>query len=103
MLWRAALDPAVSGMHHWTDAGVASWYDFAVAVAEEAVALGLLPESVHVVPVATTEFPTPAPRPAYGLMAKEATIAAVGTSPAHWRVNVRKTMQEIALSPASTK
>ncbi len=31
MLWRAALDPAIGGIHHWTDAGVASWYDFAVA------------------------------------------------------------------------
>ena len=32
-----------TGMHHWTDAGVASWYDFAVAIQEEALALGLLP------------------------------------------------------------
>jgi dTDP-4-dehydrorhamnose reductase len=96
MLWRAALDPAIAGIHHWTDAGVASWYDFAVAIAEEAVTLGLLPESVHVVPVATAEYPTAAPRPAYGVLAKQATIAAVGMSPPHWRVNVRKVMREIA-------
>jgi dTDP-4-dehydrorhamnose reductase len=94
--WRAALDPRISGLHHWTDAGVASWYDFAVAIAEEGVALGLLPDSVQVVPVATAEFPMPAARPAYGLMAKQATIAALGASPPHWRVNVRNTMRDIA-------
>lgn len=96
VVWRAALDPAISGLHHWTDAGVASWYDFAVVIAEEAVALGLLPESVTVVPVSTAEFPMVAARPAYGVMAKQATIAALGASPPHWRVNVRKTIEEIA-------
>jgi dTDP-4-dehydrorhamnose reductase len=103
MLWRAALDPAVDGIHHWTDAGVASWYDYAVAIAEDAVALGFLPESVQVVPVTTADFPTAAPRPADGVMAKQATIAAVGSAPPHWRVNVRKTVEEIALGPAITR
>jgi dTDP-4-dehydrorhamnose reductase len=96
VLWRAALDPAIAGIHHWTDAGVASWYDFAVAIAEESVALGSLPESVRVVPVATADYPTAAPRPAYGVLAKQATIAAVGASPPHWRVNVRKVLREMA-------
>jgi dTDP-4-dehydrorhamnose reductase len=97
VLWQVALDPTISGIHHWTDAGVASWYDYAVVIAEEAVALGVLPESVNVVPVSTAEFPTAAARPAYGVMAKQATIAALGASPPHWRVNVRKTMRAIAL------
>jgi dTDP-4-dehydrorhamnose reductase len=96
VLWQVALNPTISGLHHWTDAGVASWYDFAVAIAEEGVALGLLPESVTVVPVSTAEYPMVAARPAYGVMAKQATIAALGAAPPHWRVNVRKTMQEIA-------
>lgn len=95
-LWRAALDPAVSGLHHWTDAGVASWYDYAVAVAEEGVALNLLPVSVNVVPVTTADYPLPAARPAYGVMAKEATIEAFGMSPPHWHTNVRKSIHEIA-------
>jgi dTDP-4-dehydrorhamnose reductase len=61
------------------------------------VAVGLLPESVTVVPVSTAEYPTVAARPAYGVMAKQATIAALGASPAHWRINVRKTIREISL------
>ena len=31
-----------AGIYHWTDLGVASWYDFAVAIQEEALARGLL-------------------------------------------------------------
>jgi dTDP-4-dehydrorhamnose reductase len=34
-IWRIAARPGFSGIHHWTDAGVVSWYDFAVAIQEE--------------------------------------------------------------------
>ena len=69
---------------------------FAVAIAEEGVALGLLPEAVTVIPVSTADYPMVAARPAYGVMAKQATVAALGTAPPHWRDNVRKTMRDIA-------
>ena len=38
-LWATAGHPGLSGTFHWSDAGVCSWYDFAVAIGEEAVAL----------------------------------------------------------------
>ena len=41
-LWVGAARQGLSGVHHWTEAGVASWYDFAVAIQEEALAQGLL-------------------------------------------------------------
>ena len=43
VLWALAGRPDVTGLQHFTDAGVASWYDFAVAIAEESAARGLLP------------------------------------------------------------
>ena len=49
--------PRSRGIHHWTDAGVASWYDFAVAIQEEALALGLLRRAVPVRPLRTEEYP----------------------------------------------
>jgi len=33
-IWKITERPSVTGIHHWSDAGVASWYDFAVAIAE---------------------------------------------------------------------
>ena len=40
-LWGLAAQGA-TGLWHHSDAGVASWYDFAVAIQEEALAAGLL-------------------------------------------------------------
>ena len=88
-LWTIADLPEIRGMHHWTDAGVASWYDFAVAIQEEALAAGLLDREVPVVPVASADYPTPAVRPPYSVLDKSATWAALGRSAHHWRVNLR--------------
>ena len=91
-LWQMA-GAGVTGMHHWTDAGVASWYDFAVAIAEEAATLGLLPAGVSVTPIATADYPTPAHRPAYSVLDKSSLPA--GITPAHWRQQLRAVLKEI--------
>ena len=67
-IWAAASRPEVRGIHHWTDAGVASWYDFAVAIQEEALALGLLRRHVPIRPLRTDEYPTAAQRPPYSVL-----------------------------------
>jgi dTDP-4-dehydrorhamnose reductase len=91
-----SLDAAgESGLHHFTDAGVASWYDFAVAIQEEALALGMLQRPVEVVPIATADYPVPARRPAYSLLDKSATWSALGGAAPHWRVNLRACLEEI--------
>lgn len=94
VLWRIAGDPEIRGIHHWTDAGVASWYDFAVAIAEEGVGLGLLPPEVTVTPITTAEYPTPARRPSYSVLDKRS-LAPYGLSPIHWRKRLRAVLKEI--------
>lgn len=86
-----------TGIFHWTDAGAASWYDFAVAIQEEALALGLLDRQVPVVPIRTADYPTPARRPAMSVLDKTFTWAITGAAP-HWRVELRAalaTMKEL--------
>jgi dTDP-4-dehydrorhamnose reductase len=84
-----ALDAArLAGIHHWTDAGVASWYDFAVAIHDEALALGLLERPVAVVPIRTSDYPTPARRPAMSVLDKGSSWAVTGPA-AHWRAELR--------------
>jgi dTDP-4-dehydrorhamnose reductase len=75
---------------------VASWYDFAVAIGEEAVALGLVTHAVPVQPIAATDFPTPARRPAFSVLDKSATWDAIGTVAPHWRDNLRLMLKEVA-------
>ena len=95
-LWQFAKRPGLAGVHHWTDAGVASWYDFAVAIAEEAVPLGLLPAGIEVTPIATEDYPTPARRPACSVLDKRATTVALALEPRHWRARLREVMTELS-------
>ena len=91
-LWAFAAADA-RGVWHYTDAGVASWYDFAQAIAEEAVAAGVLKTAPPIRPIATTQYPTPAARPAYSVLDKSASYALLGPAP-HWRVALRSVLQE---------
>ena len=88
--------PSVTGIHHWTDAGVASWYDFAVAIAEEWVSAGRTTSVARVVPINTADYPTPARRPRFSVLDKTATCAALGMTPRHWRQNLRQVIGEIS-------
>jgi len=82
------------GIYHHRDAGVASWYDFAVAIAEEAQALGLLERIPRILPIATTDYPTPARRPSFSVLDVSLTRATLGDEPVHWRSNLRTMLEE---------
>lgn len=90
------VEKGASGTFHHSDAGVASWYDFAVAIAEEAHALGLLPRIPLIRPITTADYPTPARRPAFSLLDCRATRAALGEEAVHWRTNLRLMLKEEA-------
>ena len=93
-LWKILAKPEIQGVHHWTDAGVASWYDFAVAIAEEGAQLGLVPDDVAVTPIATADYPTPARRPPYSVLDKTSLISS-GFTPVHWRKRLRTVLGEL--------
>ncbi|MCH2161019.1 MAG: dTDP-4-dehydrorhamnose reductase [Phycisphaerales bacterium] len=93
-IWNLVLQEA-SGTHHLTDAGVASWFDFAVAIRELGVARGLLDETVVVDPIRTVDYPTPAARPSYGVMDKTDTFNLLGGSTPHWRSALACCMDEL--------
>jgi dTDP-4-dehydrorhamnose reductase len=83
------------GILHWSDLGVASWYDFAVAIQEEALARGLLARPVPVHPLATREYPTPARRPAFSVLDTSDTRAMIQGPDVHWRENLRVMLDEL--------
>ncbi|MCK9540507.1 MAG: dTDP-4-dehydrorhamnose reductase [Novosphingobium sp.] len=82
------------GIWHHRDAGVASWYDFAVAIAEEAHALGLLERIPAIVPIATADYPTLAKRPSFSVLDVSATRRLLGDPHVHWRTNLTKMLEE---------
>ncbi len=99
VLWALAQRPDVTGLQHFTDAGVASWYDFAVAIAEEAMARGLLPPGVRVLAIGTADYPTPARRPGYSVLDKRALLAALSLEHHHWRVSLRRVLDALSAAP----
>nr|WP_277610936.1 dTDP-4-dehydrorhamnose reductase [Microbulbifer celer] len=93
-IYALAQNPEAKGIYHCTDAGAASWYDFAVAIYEEGKAAGLIPEekSVQINPIATADFPTPAKRPSYSVLDKNRLAKAIGATPKHWRQVLRSVL-----------
>lgn len=85
----------ISGIYHWSDAGVASWYDFACAIHEEAIQLGILEHSINIIPIGTADYPTPAKRPKYSVLDKCSTWDIIGHHSDHWRVSLRNMLKEL--------
>ena len=100
-LWHCcAQRPA--GIWHCADNGVASWYDFAVAIQEEALSLGLLSKAIPIKPLRTAQYPTPAQRPAYSVMDKQATESLLGKNLPHWRVSLRSMLKQLNAQGAAS-
>jgi dTDP-4-dehydrorhamnose reductase len=88
-IWDFIESNAPGGVYHWTDLGVASWYDFAVAIQDEALARGLLHRAVPIAPIRSAAYPTRARRPAFSVLDTESTRALIKAPAHHWRHNLR--------------
>ncbi len=77
-LWALAERPDIHGIQHWTDAGIASWYDFAWRSPRRRTARACSAADVRVEPITTREYPTAARRPAYSVLDSAALRAALG-------------------------
>ncbi|MDX9881842.1 MAG: dTDP-4-dehydrorhamnose reductase [Prolixibacteraceae bacterium] len=75
----AGQKPFETGIYHYSNEGIASWYDFTVAIIKHA---GL---SCKVIPITTDEYPLPAPRPAYSVMDKSKIKRIFGIEIPHWK------------------
>jgi dTDP-4-dehydrorhamnose reductase len=89
VLWRAAMDDSLSGLFHWSDAGAVSWYDFALAIQEEAVSAGKVAKSISIRRLRTEEYPTKATRPRYSVLDCSATARRLAIPQTPWRVHLR--------------
>jgi dTDP-4-dehydrorhamnose reductase len=93
-VWAAASAPT-GGLLHFTNSGVASWYDFALAIYEEARSLALISRAVDIVAIRSDQYPTAARRPSYSVLDVQSTVAQLGLKPIHWRVSLRSVLREL--------
>jgi dTDP-4-dehydrorhamnose reductase len=94
-IWGLMEEGTPCGVYHWTDLGVASWYDFAVAIQDEALARGLLSRAVPVIPISSAAYPTRAQRPAFSVLDTASTRALIKVPARHWRHNLRTMLDGI--------
>ncbi len=90
----ALTEKRATGIYHYTNSGVASWYDFAMAIFEEARNLGIPLQVKKVIPINTEDYPTTAQRPAYSVLSHRKLIQTLDSYPPHWRHSLRAMLQE---------
>lgn len=83
---------------NWTDAGVASWYDFAIAIQELAVEQGLLGKAIPISAIPAASYPTPAKRPAFSVLNKAQAEELSGVKTVHWRAQLKTMLTELKLN-----
>jgi dTDP-4-dehydrorhamnose reductase len=86
---------ALGHVYHWTDLGTASWYDFAVAIQELGVANGLLNKQIPIAPIKTSQYPTPAKRPAYSVLDTSLLRATLNVPGVHWRAALSAMLNDL--------
>lgn len=93
-LWREGSDVGLGRVFHVAGSGVASWYELAGCTMTECAALGL--PSVPVRPIRTSDWPTPAARPAFSALDSRSFAAATGFVMPGWQSSLRTVVQQIA-------
>lgn len=82
------------GTYHFCSAGQITWYDFALAIFAEAQAFEQF-RVREIVPIPTTDYPTPAQRPAYSVLDCSKIQTDFGIAPRPWRDSLRACVQEL--------
>jgi len=82
-----------SGIYHFTNEGVASWYDFSVEIVSIAKEIGLPTKVERIVPISTKEYPTAARRANCAVLSKEKIRCKLAYQVPHWEVSLRVYMR----------
>lgn len=91
---RLAEDPdAPAGTFHFSNCGAVSWAGFAAELFRQSAARG--GPVAEVTPIASSEYPTPARRPANSLLSHAAIRAAYGIEPRPWQIATSEILDEL--------
>jgi dTDP-4-dehydrorhamnose reductase len=83
------------GTWHLCDSGIVSWYDFARAIFEIALEVGLLEKAPEVRAIPTSEYPLAAERPRFSALDTSAIGQAFGIAPAGLQDSLRACLEEL--------
>ena len=81
--------PVAGGIYHYSNEGVCSWYDFALAIFE------LQNIDCQVKPIESREYPTPASRPPFSVLNKQKIKNTFDLAIPHWREGLKNCLEAI--------
>jgi dTDP-4-dehydrorhamnose reductase len=81
--------PFTPGIFNFSNEGVCSWYDLAVEVCRLTNCRG------NVIPVETSDYPTPAKRPTYTVLNKSKIKEVYGVEVPYWRLSLEKCIKNL--------
>lgn len=93
-IWKS-LNLPMTDIHHYTDNGSTSWYNFAVAIQEEALSLGITPKEIPIIKIDSVDFPQAAARPNYTVLDKTSSYDILGKA-FNWRSALHQMMVRYA-------
>jgi dTDP-4-dehydrorhamnose reductase len=79
----------IPGIYHYSNEGITSWYDFA----KEIIDLSGL--KTRVLPIETSDYPLPAPRPQYSVLNKKKIQDTFGIGIPHWKDSLKKCIEKL--------
>ena len=80
---------------HWTNDGVASWYDIAFQIGQISNKIGLIDDCALINPILSKDYPTPAKRPQYSVLDTFSTQSILDIKNNHWSLDLERDLSEI--------
>lgn len=97
--WMAAdraTRSTLEGTYHLTASGATSWHGFASAILQRAAQRGLLTKAPIVQAIGSSEFPTPAKRPAYSVLDNSRFARTFDYPLPDWQVGLERTLDALS-------
>lgn len=89
-LWQLAEQETLEPIYHYSDLGIASWYDFAMAIQDISFERGILEKKIPLNPIPSKAYPTAAKRPIFSLMQQNLSL-----NKQHWGLPLRKVIESL--------
>lgn len=83
------------GIYHWNDGGSMSWFEFAQQIQSQALRAGILSKAIPITPIATSEYPTPAQRPAYSVLDRSRALEDFECPGLDWKRQLAEVIAEL--------
>ena len=81
------------GIHHWTNSGQITWFDFAKRIKELAAKKGIINFPPEILPVRSQDYKTKAVRPAFSVLNCQSLIELLDHQPANWEVSLEEMLE----------